>query len=301
MEKNIMALINKFRYLAISTKKRISGAGNSCPSCGCIFSSLVARKYIVTELRRCDDCDMMFRVPTTSDRENFIYYNKLYEQGFTTEMPSDTDLEIMKNTGFSGTDRDYSKYLNILENLGVRPTARIFDFGCSWGYGSFQLTKQGYDVTSFEISESRRRFAQKKLGVKVIDRFDLATAGQEMKESFDVFFSSHVLEHVPSPGRVLQVAWDMLKPGGLFVAITPNGSDEYRAVAPASWMQLWGEVHPNFIDGRFWQRQCRHGEHYFLGTIPVPAAALKNFMSGEQAITRSVLQGDELVFAARRV
>jgi len=45
----------------------------------------------------------------------------------------------------------------------------------------------------------------------------------------------------------------MLKPGGLFIALFPNGSENCRAVDP-SWSKYWGESHPNMIDEVFLNR-----------------------------------------------
>ena len=37
--------------------------------------------------------------------------------------------------------------------------AMLFDFGCSWwGYGSYQFSRAGYDVQSYEIAEDRRNY-----------------------------------------------------------------------------------------------------------------------------------------------
>jgi cyclopropane fatty-acyl-phospholipid synthase-like methyltransferase len=67
-----------------------------------------------------------------------------------------------------------------LKQLGLGKGPKIFDFGCSWGYGSYQLIKAGFDVISYEISSSRRQFAREKLGLNTID---------DVKSAFDTFAS----------------------------------------------------------------------------------------------------------------
>jgi 2-polyprenyl-3-methyl-5-hydroxy-6-metoxy-1,4-benzoquinol methylase len=42
-------------------------------------------------------------------------------------------------------------------------------------------------------------------------------------ESFDAIFSINVLEHVPNPAGFARACATLLKPGGLFLAVTPNG------------------------------------------------------------------------------
>jgi hypothetical protein len=89
---------------------------------------------------------------------------------------------------------------------------------------------------------------------------------------FDCFFSTHVLEHVPSPGQSFKYAMQLLKPNGLFVSFTPNGSDANRAVEP-NWSKHWGEAHPNFIDDIFLDTSFRFSPRA-IGSSPVINASL---------------------------
>ncbi len=107
---------------------------------------------IVAQLRRCGRCSMMFRTPTDDPRSNAEFYESEYSQGSVTECPSDAELENLKRTDFLGTERNYSYYIGVMGQLGLRPGAKLFDFGCSWGYGSYQFAKAGFDVTAFEVA-----------------------------------------------------------------------------------------------------------------------------------------------------
>lgn len=86
-----------------------------------------------------------------------------------------------------------------------------------------------------------------------------------IKGQFDVVFSAHVLEHVPSVKESIEYGMSMLKPNGLFVAFTPNGSEDYKRKNTESWSKLWGMVHPNFLDKTFY-------EHTFAGKSPMIAS-----------------------------
>lgn len=134
----------KMNYLLLSSKKFIFGSGKNCPSCGSSQSKVVDRKYLVTALRRCENCKLLFRTPTTSPDENASFYQENYSEGFTTEMPDQDQLDELLSRSFVGGKKDYSRYIAILEALGIRKGAELFDFRCSCGYGSWQYGSHDY-------------------------------------------------------------------------------------------------------------------------------------------------------------
>jgi SAM-dependent methyltransferase len=285
--------MSRFSYFRRSLAARFVKSRLSCPNCGCSKAHRMDRKYLVTELRRCDNCSLMFRIPTDDPSANEAFYENEYEQGFTTDIPSEAELHELMRSGFSGTEKDYTYYINVLKEMGLSHGARVFDFGCSWGYGSFQFGRAGFDVTAFEVAPSRRRFANEKLSVNTID--DMEHAAREMAASFDCFFSAHVIEHVPSPAKAFDYALRLLKPNGIFVSFTPNGSKEHRIASP-QWSKLWGQVHPNFIDDVFLDKSFNKSPRG-MGSTPVSAVS----MPDNPVLNRlNDLQGGELLFIARK-
>jgi 2-polyprenyl-3-methyl-5-hydroxy-6-metoxy-1,4-benzoquinol methylase len=286
----------RLRYLARSIVRWTNPDRFGCPNCDSSLSEVVDQKYLVTMLRRCNDCSLLFRVPTDDPIESAQFYNKEYSQGFTTELPAVDQLQALKASNFAGSEKDYSYYLRILNELGVGSGARLFDFGCSWGYGTYQLARAGMDATAFEISRSRRGYAERELGVRLVLDMDRTIADPAHRGSYHCFFSSHVLEHVPSPHLVFDYAMKLLQPGGIFVSFTPNGSAACRK-ALKTWSQLWGEVHPNFIDDVFLDRSFANSPRAF-GSSPLRGASLPADVAARQL---DDLSGFELFFAARKV
>lgn len=284
--------VQKITYFFGSARKRLRRQGSQCPSCGSRTSSLVATKYWVTALRRCGSCHLLFRTPTTTDVENRTFYQTRYKQGFTTNLPDPEELARLKATGFSGTEKDYSRFVTVLKALGVTSGARVFDFGCSWGYGSWQLMQNGYHVECYEISDPRRRYARQKLGCTVHSDLD------DVEPGFDVFFSSHVLEHVASPRNVIEFATSVLRPGGLFIAFTPNGSMAHRAQQPERWQMLWGLVHPNFLDEQYYRR-CFGSFPYLLDSEPYCLEDVRAWRVAESEQWMLDMTGPELMCVAR--
>lgn len=284
----------KLKYLLTCTKKIVRHEGFSCPSCACANATVVARKYLVTALRRCECCQLLFRTPTTNPEENASFYQEEYRQGFTTDCPADAVLSNFLERSFAGGEKDYSNYIDVVLAAGGKKGDRLFDFGCSWGYGSWQFAQKGFDVESFEISRPRANFARSKLGVKVHSSLS------EVTGQFDIFFSSHVLEHVPSVKDSIEFGMDLLRPKGLFVAFTPNGSEEYRVMDGRSWNQLWGLAHPNFLDKKFYEKAFAD-KHFMLSSAPYSMTEIMRWKTdGSFDRTRVKLNGGELLVLLKK-
>lgn len=282
---------DRMAYLLSSAGKRLRGDGGECPSCGSIRSMLVSRKYLVTTLRRCGDCRLMFRAPTDTAAESFDYYQEGYDSGFTTELPGDVELAGLLESGFARTPKDFGRWLRILRALGVRDGARVLDFGCSWGYGVWQFRQSGYEASGFELSVPRARFARERLQVPA------ASDARELPGDFDVVFSSHVLEHIPQLAETLDLLFARLRPGGMMVAVTPNGSQAYREKRPDSWQRSWGLKHPLLLDGEFWTSRSG-GRPYIVTSELSDDAALRDWARQEGSRVGS-LDGPELLAAVR--
>jgi len=286
-------IVNKIQYLAECVRKNTNHKNSFCPSCGCEESSFVSRKYLVTALRRCNGCQLLFRTPTTDFTENASFYQEDYVEGFTTDCPNDQVLSEYLETSFRGTEKDYSRYIDVIYAAGASPGDRIFDFGCSWGYGSWQIAQRGFDVECYEISLPRAHFARDKLGLKVHPSLSEVGAG------FDVFFSAHVLEHVPSVEEVINFGMSILKPHGLFIAFTPNGSTQYREVAEESWNKLWGMVHPNFLDEKFYKSRFTQSPPLILSN-PFSLDVIREWEFADKVNHHGIqLNGDELLLIVR--
>jgi 2-polyprenyl-3-methyl-5-hydroxy-6-metoxy-1,4-benzoquinol methylase len=178
----------------------------------------------------------MFRVPKSSTEVSDEFYQNDYTQGFTTDCPTPDNLAKLKDTFFAGTEKDYSSHIKVLQAIGLGPGSTIFDFGCSWGYGSWQMQQSGYRVYSLEVSRPRARYATEHLECK------MCSPG-ELPEKVDCFFSAHVIEHLPNPCALWEAAIKSIKPSGKIVTFLPNG-DPLRERSIAGYHQLWGEVHP---------------------------------------------------------
>jgi 2-polyprenyl-3-methyl-5-hydroxy-6-metoxy-1,4-benzoquinol methylase len=286
------AMHYKLRYFLLSARKRLLRQGRSCPACGGSHFQQVSIKYLVTTLVRCSACQLLFRAPTTTEEENEVFYHFFFNDTATTEMPTLEKLAALKQNKFIGSPKDFSARIRILDVLGLGRGATILDFGSSWGYGSWQFAEHGFSVQAYEISRPRADYARTHLDV------DVVSDAADLKGSVDVFFSCHVLEHVPSVEESIALGFSLLRPGGYFVAFTPNGSTACRAANPGSWQNAWGMKHPNYLDEVFYKKAFG-SRPYYLASHPYDldelAAWIRN--TGQQV---GDMSGRELLAIAQK-
>lgn len=240
---------------------RFVGADKQCPACGGGSARLVRRKYLVTALYECPSCSLRFRVPKDAAGECEDYYSEeTYQQGFTTTLPNNEELQRLIETRFAGTEKDYGRYIAILGKF-LAPGATILDFGCSWGYGSWQMREAGFRVMSYEIGRQRARYARERLACSLVE--DL----QSLDGTIDCFFSAHVIEHLADPNILFSAAAAALRSGGLFVCFCPNGNPERERIDD-KYDQVWGKVHPMYITPEFMRWAC---EEYGLALAELSA------------------------------
>ena len=273
--------MEKFKYLLWSLA-RLPGADTTCPACDERQTILVQRKY-TTALYRCLSCRLMFRVPKDEPGKSEDFYESEYRQGFTTDCPTQHDLEKLKQTRFAGTEKDYSGYIDLMQAAGVSPGMSVFDFGCSWGYGSWQLQQAGYDVWSCEIARTRARYAEDMLACKLV-------SPEQPGRQFDCFFSAHVLEHLGNPRYMWKIAGRALRPGGLAIIFLPNGN-----LCRPRVHRLWGKVHPMLIDSDALLRIAE-----WAGFSAVTYTSPYNLQEVSCHVQGTELTGDELAIVGRR-
>ncbi len=99
---------------------------------------------------------------------------------------------------------------------------RLLDVGCGTGGNLVTLQAQGWDVYGIEMSEKAAAQARERVGDRILVG-TLETAPLE-KESFDLAFLSHSLEHFFSPVEALATVRRLLKPDGMVVIAVPNAA-----------------------------------------------------------------------------
>lgn len=104
--------------------------------------------------------------------------------------------------------------------LSSNSTRRLLDIGCSTGWFLRTAKTQGYEVAGVEMSPFAAKKANALLGGGVFTgKFEDCDFP---KESFDIVYSSAVIEHVHDPISFIKSQSDYLKKDGLIFINTPN-------------------------------------------------------------------------------
>jgi len=208
-----------FKYLTKVAKAYLSlPMDKTCPYCHHTQAKVLGRKYFLVQLRKCHNCGLMFRFPKENFEESIKFYQSDYKEGLTTDLPSKLDLKHLLEQQFKGTSNDFSDKINLVKSYVSE--GKVLDYGCSWGYGVWQFKQAGYDTLGFEISQPRAEFGCRYLGVDIISQAQ--EINNQGKESFDVIFTSHVLEHMPDISNVFELFHRLLKPCGTLAIFVPN-------------------------------------------------------------------------------
>jgi glycosyltransferase involved in cell wall biosynthesis len=128
------------------------------------------------------------------------------------------DLAFASET-YDAKHAEGSSHEQLRRWLAGRPPGRVLDLGCSDGQLAERLRTSGYHVTGVDLVAHP--------GVRArVDRFLEADLDHgvppEVGESFDVVLAADVLEHVRSPGRILEDVRTLLAPGGSLLVSVPN-------------------------------------------------------------------------------
>lgn len=126
----------------------------------------------------------------------------------------------------------YFKHLQKSKDLNK---VKLLELGVGSGETLKLFSDWGLEATGLDFDPLAVKYA-KSQGLKVFQG-DIFSQ-QFGNESFDAIFSSHVIEHVDNPIKLMQESIRVLKLGGVFVAVTPNALSKLHQYFKSNWRGL---------------------------------------------------------------
>jgi hypothetical protein len=104
---------------------------------------------------------LLYRFPVESPRAMADFYDVGYsEPGLTTELPNDKQLSQLLETGFKGSEKDFTYHSLILSALKVPPGGRILDFGANWATRRGNLRELDLTLHHLKFQNQKRRLVK---------------------------------------------------------------------------------------------------------------------------------------------
>lgn len=170
------------------------------------------------EIVRCADCGHVYVAPPPEEPFLKVFYTYYLDREFNTDFYKDHFNVDYENFEFSRKMKARCKKIKLA--MAGRDDLRLCDVGCGTGIFLHIAKMSGFSVQGVDVNRKLADFARENFAVDVFCG-TLEEAGFS-ENFFDAVTMWDMLEHVPSPSRLLKEANRILKKGGLVAIETPN-------------------------------------------------------------------------------
>ena len=221
----------------------------TCPACESpsrsFLYSVTEHEYTTTTtdafpLHECTDCGAWYLDPRPDTSTlDIIYPPNYYAHVMEARTRQDSEQRNFRGLYKRLVLATFLRRMKpIVKHGSIGADTTWLDVGCGAGYpmdamfAAYGTRCTGIDMSAEAVRQCRERGFEAHAA-----RFE--DYEPHPGEAYDVVHSSHVIEHVASPLDYMRKAWQLLKPGGLNVFVTPNtATPESRRFG-----RHWGGLH----------------------------------------------------------
>jgi 2-polyprenyl-3-methyl-5-hydroxy-6-metoxy-1,4-benzoquinol methylase len=221
---------------------------DACLVCG--HPSASAKKRYARRddaLVACPNCGLLYANPQYTPEELVeLYRRDYYDESDTLEGTFRAEEQAANRVLYQTVLRDLSRrYPRLREGAGDEPR-RALDYGCGPGYFLAECREAGFEPTGIEFSEIAARYAEERLGVRVLGDPDSAL-DELPDEHYHLVTAWAVIEHTRRPRDVLSKLLAKLAPGGVFCMTLPNLRCWRYLLERGRWFNIANPTHLVFF------------------------------------------------------
>lgn len=216
-----------------------------CRLCGAP-SEIVAKNHhgyqesISFDIFECNKCNTSFVLPVSFSTEIYqhIYKNASTVPGYNRYYYYAD--EVKKSTSpLTFLASKEPMYWAIKEKLKNFSGKKILEVGSGFGYLTYAIAQQGYDIAGIDISSNAITEAQKKFG-NLYECADVFEYYKKHLKEYDLIILTEVIEHLEYPVAFIDCLVKMIKEDGEILITTPNKTAHSGA---SMWMSDLPPVH----------------------------------------------------------
>ena len=170
-----------------------------------VIDSLKNHKYTLLE---CKNCNLIFQQEIPTNEFSHQLYEQIIDKEFSLSKKKDFEKKFYKKLHYEN---------NLIKGLFNKKVEEIsiLEFGAGWGYWSDYFKNQDFNVSAYEISETRINF-MKKNQINVISKIN------DFTKKFDFIYSEETFEHINDAKETLLILSKILNDDGFILLRFPS-------------------------------------------------------------------------------